>query len=551
MMTAYTRKIVILECLLEILADLRAPTPAGPPTPTVVQCHGCFDIVHPGHIRYLEFARSQGDLLIVSITGDAGIDKGDQRPYIPQELRAENLAALEFVDYVIVDTQPTACDLLGRIRPDLYVKGQEYATSTDPRFIAEREVVESYGGRVIFSSGQVVFSSSRLIETIEQEDDLALRRMEAVCRRHGIDADRLVGLLDDLGGRRLLVIGDVVLERYVMCDATHVAGESPMMSLRELSTQDYLGGAAFVAAQLAALGAETVLVSAIGKDRDSAWAMEELTRRGVRVLALRHRQELAVKTRFVSDDTKLLRVERTQTCLLDSVAERQVADLLAAQALQPGERGRRADAAIVCDSGCGMISPGLLHWLSTDFRRRIPRLIGGIGGPQGRLAALRCFDLLCCSERTLRETANDFASGLSVVAYETLQKTQARQIFVSLGKGGLVTFDRPSHDPGSVGWTDRLRSEHLPALAGRAVDRLGGGEALLTMAGATAACGAGLMQSAYLASALAAVQVMRPGLPPVEPRSLLRWLEQRPELKPEEEPPRRVATAAMTPVSNR
>ncbi len=530
-MNAYTRKIVTLERLLEILARLRTPTPPEMP-PTVVQCHGCFDIVHPGHIRYLEFARSQGDLLIVSITGDAAIDKGDQRPYIPQELRAENLAALEFVDYVVIDHQPTACDLLGRIRPDLYVKGQEYATRTDPRFLAEREVVESYGGRVIFSSGEVVFSSTRLIETIEPEDGLARRRLEVVCHRHGIDAPRLTGLLDELRERRILVIGDIALERYVLCDATHVAGESPMLSLRELSTQDYLGGAAFVAAQLAALGAETVLVTAIGADRESAWAMEQLTRRGVRVLARQHRRELAVKTRFVSDETKLLRVERTPTCLLDSVAERQVRDLLAAQALHPGENGRRADAAVVCDSGYGMLTPGLLTWLGTEFRRRIPALVGGTAGPQGRLADLRCCDLLACSERTLRETVNDFASGLSVVAYEMLQRTQARRMFVNLGKRGLVTFDRPSHDPGSVAWRDRLRSEHLPALAGHAVDRLGVGETLLAMAGAATACGAGQMTSAYLALALATLQTCRPGLAPIDAEALRQWLRHRPELEP-------------------
>ena len=69
---------------------------------TVVMCHGCFDIAHPGHIRHLTFAKSKGDILIVSITSDEKVRKGHDRPYIPQELRAENLAAFELVDYVII-----------------------------------------------------------------------------------------------------------------------------------------------------------------------------------------------------------------------------------------------------------------------------------------------------------------------------------------------------------------------------------------------------------------------------------------------------------------
>ena len=96
---------------------------------TVVQCHGCFDIVHPGHIRYLEFAKAQGDLLLVTLTGDPEIQKGQLRPYIPEELRAENLAALMSVDFVHVDPSPTAVDILGAVRPDEAVASRNPAGS--------------------------------------------------------------------------------------------------------------------------------------------------------------------------------------------------------------------------------------------------------------------------------------------------------------------------------------------------------------------------------------------------------------------------------------
>ncbi|MCP4245661.1 MAG: adenylyltransferase/cytidyltransferase family protein, partial [bacterium] len=97
-----SRKIVDLPSLLDAVAAARSDGK------TVVQCHGCFDVVHPGHIRYLEFARRQGDLLVVSLTGDSEISKGDQRRYIPQEMRAGTLGALEVVDLVFVDPHPTA-----------------------------------------------------------------------------------------------------------------------------------------------------------------------------------------------------------------------------------------------------------------------------------------------------------------------------------------------------------------------------------------------------------------------------------------------------------
>ena len=114
----YQDKIVCRDELLRQAS--RARREARP----VVLCHGCFDIVHPGHIRHLEFARKHGDLLIVSITSDAAIDKDFDRPYIPQELRALNLAALELVDLVYIDPHHTARELLQDLKPDIYIKGE-------------------------------------------------------------------------------------------------------------------------------------------------------------------------------------------------------------------------------------------------------------------------------------------------------------------------------------------------------------------------------------------------------------------------------------------
>src|SRR5277367_6441044 len=93
---------------------------------TVVHCHGCFDIVHPGHIHYLQFARSLGDMLIVTVSADPQVNKGVNRPLIPDDLRAASLAALECVDAVYLNPDPTAAELLEQLKPDIYVKGREY-----------------------------------------------------------------------------------------------------------------------------------------------------------------------------------------------------------------------------------------------------------------------------------------------------------------------------------------------------------------------------------------------------------------------------------------
>ena len=135
----------------------------------IVMCHGCFDIVHPGHIRHLQFAASLGDRLVVTITADAAMGKGRGRPLIPEQYRAETLAALRCVDFVAIDPNPTAVENLQLLRPDVYVKGHEYENSRDRRFLAERKVVEACGGRVVLSPGDVIFSSTKLIGAMRGE----------------------------------------------------------------------------------------------------------------------------------------------------------------------------------------------------------------------------------------------------------------------------------------------------------------------------------------------------------------------------------------------
>lgn len=521
----YRRKIVTPERLREIIQSARNEDHAADPcakVPVFVQCHGCFDIVHPGHIRYLQFARCQGDFLIVSITGDAAVNKGDLRPYIPQELRAENLAAIEFVDYVVIDPNPTASDLLATLQPDVYVKGQEYATSRDPRFLEEKRVVESYGGRVLFSSGQVVFSSTHLGESLDFEQ-IESQRQAAVCARHGIDREKLRDLIDRIRGLRVLVFGDVYLEQYVLCDASAVASESPMMSLTELDRRTYFGGAALIAAQAAALGAKPVLISNFGDDEASESAHRDLESIGVRLLEGSRRPQVPLRTRFLVDDHKMLKVDNGGSCPMDSVAQCRVCEMLLDEAA-------RSDVAILHDAGYGVLAPAMLQQAGPFLREHVPILCGGSSEPQGSLAQLRDLDLLCTSERRLRVERSDPVGGLSSLAYQVLELAQATQMLVTVGKRGVVTFDRHTHDRSASQWSDRLLSEYLPSLADCVVDRLGCGETMLTLSALALAVGASLMQAAYLGQAATAAQIATHGPTPITPDAVFTVLDRRIEL---------------------
>lgn len=491
---------------------------------SIVHCHGCFDIVHPGHIRYLEFARRQGDVLVVSLTGDAAVAKAPQRPYIPQELRAENLAALEAVDWVFIDPHPTARELLSELKPDVYVKGREYENSNDPGFAAEREIVTSNGGKVLFSSGNVVFSSSRLIEALARDPSLDMDRLTSVCRRHDVNRGTLDALFERFRGLRALVVGDMVMDRYALCDATELAGEAPVMSLTQLEQREYIGGAGAVARHLAGLGAQTYLLTAGADDDVSKRAAGILEGDGIHTRIIKSRPDLPVKTRFLVDTTKVLRVQQGQAHPIDSRIQAEVLGWI--------DGLDRPEVVIFSDHGYGMVNRGLLEHVRA-FCRRSPGvfLAGDASGPRGQLLQFRQFDLICPTERTLRSAWHDYERGLSTVAWNALDQTHARHLIVTMGKKGVVVFDRPVQDEGQPDWRGRLLSEYLPVLSEeQPVDALGVDSALLASATLTMAAGGSLMQGAYVGSAAAALESSCLGNVPISLAGLRRRLSTRLEL---------------------
>ena len=152
------KKIKKIEKLNEILDNHRANGQK------IVHCHGCFDLMHIGHIKYFQAAKKMGDILVVTVTADVYVDKGPNRPVFDQNLRAESIAALECVDYVAINKWSTAEETLRLLRPHIYVKGQEFKKLEDKTGKIQREykVIQEIGAELRFTN-EIVFSSTELL----------------------------------------------------------------------------------------------------------------------------------------------------------------------------------------------------------------------------------------------------------------------------------------------------------------------------------------------------------------------------------------------------
>ncbi len=495
-----SRKVCTLE---QLLAHREAARRDGR---VVVHCHGCFDVVHPGHIHHLQHARSLGDVLIVSVSSDANVNKGVSRPLIPDDLRAASLAALECVDVVYLNDYPTAVELLEQLKPDIFVKGREYETSVDPRFLKERNTVIANGGEVFFSSGDVVYSSTALIGALTDTGAFNTEKISRFCRDGAITPAGVESLLRRCRGMRVVVIGDYILDRYHFCEATGIASEGPMMALRSIAERTYDGGAAIIARHAASLGAETTLVTALSRDPESQQLILRLKAEGIDTIATDHRKQLVAKSRFLVDDQKMMKVDEGSTAPLDSRREKQLAEQILAAADD-------AACVIFADFGYGLITPGLLDAIMPTLRKNVPIVTADVSGKQANLLRFKSVDLLCPTEREVRETLGDFSSGIGAVVSELLRSTDVKSALITLGKQGLCACTWPNGT-----WRDsngRLSTDYLPALASRASDTLGAGDALLATASLMLAAGASLQQAAFVGSLAAAVEVQQTGNVPV------------------------------------
>lgn len=210
----------------------------------IVQCHGTFDLIHPGHIIHFEESKQLGDKLIVTVTGEKFVNKGPGRPYFNDELRLKSLAALESVDYVAIIPYPAAVEAIQAVRPDIYCKGKEYENAQDDvtgNMADDVQAVKATGG-VIHYAGSVVFSSSKLLHgNFTTQTPVVKSFCQSISQRY--EPDELRSMVDSFSDLKVLVIGDIIFDEYETVLVQGLTSKNQIISGRHLYRNQQAGGA--------------------------------------------------------------------------------------------------------------------------------------------------------------------------------------------------------------------------------------------------------------------------------------------------------------------
>lgn len=463
---------------------------------TIVLAHGVFDLLHIGHLRHLKSARAHGDVMVVSITADAFVNKGPGRPVFPAPVRAEMLAALDMVDWVVISQTASSVPVLEAIRPTVYIKGAEYA---DPdkdvtgKITEERVAVEAGGGRIVFTNDDVVHSSSTLINRFLDIYDPELRDYLATVRDSGV-FDSIQTALDRISGYRVLLIGDAIIDEYQYVTPMGKSPKENMIATRSKSREIFAGGVFAAANHVASFCREVSVITCLGSED----TYEDLIRSSLKPNVTLHTvtrpgAPTTRKCRFVDPSyiRKLFEVYFFEDKPLEKPVQDEVDNLVR-------EIAGDFDLVIVTDFGHGLIANSTIEELSASARfLAVNAQSNSANHGFNLITKYPRADYVCIDAPEARLAIADQHGPIETVIRDGLaQRIRCSQVIVTHGKAGCVTYDAPS---------DIVH--HIPAFTRTVVDTVGAGDAFLAVTSPLVAAGVPIQLVGFVGNAVGAVKV--------------------------------------------
>ena len=460
----------------------------------VVLAHGVYDLVHMGHVRHLDAARREGDLLIVTTTADHLVNKGPGRPIFAEELRAEMLAALEYVDWVGVSEAPSAETVLDLIKPDVYVKGSDYENPDDDvtgNIIQERETVEKHGGRVVFTK-DISFSSSELINKCLDVYDRPLKDYLDSHRDSGT-VQSITKFLETVKDYRVLLVGDAIIDEYQYVQSMGKSPKENMIASRSREGEIFAGGVFASANHVADFCAEVEIITVLGTDDSYEDMIRENLKPNVTLTPIyRDGAPTTRKCRFIESGylRKLFEVYYFDDSPPDEYLEKAITQAIS-------EKAAKVDLVIAHDFGHGMLTATSINALSEKSRfLAVNTQTNSANLGYNLITKYPRMDFVCIDAPEAQLAAGDRFSDIEAIVSEQLSKRiDCDRFIVTHGQYGCVAMEKDAD------------ISRIPAFTKTVVDTVGAGDAFLAVSAPLAAAGAPMELVGIVGNAAGAMKV--------------------------------------------
>lgn len=498
-------KILFLEDLVKKVEELKS---SGK---TVVQSHGIFDLIHPGIITHLNSAKKQGDVLIVTVVKDRDVRKGFGRPVFPENMRIENVASLEQVDYTCLVDDEVPFECVKRIRPDIFAKGQPYKERDskiyEKIFTDERELY--FGQSKIFETTGFSFSSSRIInnflDVYPEETRSFLHKFANKYSFNGI-----VEELSSLKKLKVLLIGDGIIDEYHYCEPLGKSAKAILVVNKYLTHEVFAGGAFAIANHIAGICDDVQLVSLLGSKESREDFITCNLRPNVKAkFFYRKNGPTIVKKRYINQylNQKLFEVNYLNDNYIKDDLELKVIEYL--ESAIP-----LYDMVLISDFGHGFITNKIIRFIEkTGIRYAVNTQTNGANAGYNMITKYHNPAFVCLDEPEVRLSAQDRYGDIEVIAKNIARTVNSDYFIATRGKNGSIGIDRN----GEINRT--------PIFSTKVVDTVGAGDAFFAFTAPCIALSMPLDLVSFIGNAVGALAVQIVGnKKPVEKYELLEFI---------------------------
>jgi len=412
----------------------------------IVLCHGVFDLLHVGHIDYFKSSKKHGNILVVSVTNDKFVNKGPGRPAFLINNRLKFLQAIECIDYIYVSNDITGEKVIRNLKPNFYCKGSDYSKSDikdDKNLKKEINALKAVKGNFKIIK-EVSFSSSQFI------NENNLQNFNQDCKtyinsiRKKFNLSQILQSLEQIKKKRVLVIGETMIDKYITTAAIGKSGKEPMLVLKPKKEIKFLGGAAYIANLCSSFVKEIKIMSFLGKENtEKKFVLGNLNKKIKYNFLLKKNSPTITKLRYLDDykKTKILGIYDLNDDLISRGEEKKFYSLLK-------KNINKFDIIIVSDYGHGIITEKIRKLiLKKSNKVFLNTQINSFNRGYHTVFKYKKVNTLVINEAELRYELRNKHSKIPELAKILSKKISSKKIVVTRGTYGSVLMSKKNNSP--------------------------------------------------------------------------------------------------------
>ena len=433
-------------------------------TKKIVLCHGVFDVIHHGHIKYFEESKKKGDILVVSVTDDEFVNKGFGRPFFNFKIRSETLAALSIVDFVCKSKKENSVEVIKTLKPNFYCKGPDYEKKRKDitkNIYLEKKAVEKNNGKFIITHSPML-SSSKIVNSKYNLFNKDQQKIISDIKKN-FTFDYIQKNIESLKSKKVLIIGEIIIDEYVFCEALGKSGKESFLAIKNNRLEKYLGGSAAIAMNLSEFCKKIDLVSYIGDRNNGINFIKKNLKKNIKpIFVKKSNSTTIVKRRYIEQNerNKMLGVYSLNDDYLNKIEENKIISYLA-------NRISSYDLVIIADYGHGLITKKIANLILKKSKYiSLNAQINAANIGHHSLEKYKNLDCVIINLNELKHEMRTRSENFYSYSIRLKSKMKIDNLIVTTGRAGAVMFSKKN------------KVYKAASFAKEIVDKIGAGDCL-------------------------------------------------------------------------